>query len=150
MLHVKRSLLVPQGQKEMFFLLTHWSTISCVQTLIKATAIELIIVGLLLCVTFSCSHQYFLLTLRLLFYQLPAIFTSRPRYQTWGLPLPYRLNSRHGSYPPPLLLTYSGYHWRPVKTSSLMILPLLLPVVLTSSGGHQKWAVRILLECCLV
>ena len=64
-----------------------------------------------------------------------------------GPTLPYRRNTAEILSPSPATDIYSGYHWRSVQTCSLMNLPPLLPVVLTSSGGHQKWALRILLEC---
>ena len=50
-----------------------------------------------------------------------------------------------GYSPPPDIRL--GDDWRPVRTCSFEETPTML---LTSSGGHQKQVVRILLEWCLV
>ena len=49
----------------------------------------------------------------------------------------YSPGTRHGTYPPLLLLTSGGHHWRPVQSCSLENLSRL-PTVLTSSGGRQN------------
>ena len=62
----------------------------------------------------------------------------------WDLTFP---DTRHGgTYLP--LLTSGGHHWIPVQTCTLEDLSTPQPV-LTSSCGHRKRTVRILLECCL-
>ena len=55
---------------------------------------------------------------------------------------------------PPLLVTFGGHHWKPVQTCSLEV---LFPphhywhlVVAIETHTVGKWAVCILLECCLV
>ena len=45
----------------------------------------------------------------------------------------------------------SGYDWSQVPSEGGWVHPLEgTPLVLTSSGGHRKWVVRILLECFLI
>ena len=51
---------------------------------------------------------------------------------------------------PDMLLTFGGRHWKPVNTVRLHSVTSVTP-----SGGHEthmvgKWAVHILLKCCLV
>ena len=101
----------------------------------------------------SCGKVIFSQVSLILFTGCPHVMTTHD-----ALGHGYPLDTRHGTYPPPLPLpslllpTSDGHHRGPVQTCSLKDLPPwfwhLVVAIKTHTVGKQT--VRILLECCLV